>query len=375
MVDQKLLQEYELAGEMRRRFQLIGRMTYGAYLCKASATAPTISSSGRTLRTGSAATPMAKKSSDATHFFKVSWPEDDRRPEGEIIKEVHKRIQEHNKKHRSSVENHIPLVIDMARVPGTSTAIIRSLLGLPTLGSRSQYCMISKKPLSLSDILSNFDEFKRMFWEIIRCMSFPMPVYASSISSSGHRLLWAMGISHGDISFNNLMYNPETSHGIINDFDLASVMEPGTNIPQKIGHRRTGTLVFMAMEMLKDENIGGCVARRYHHELESFVWVLLWAGLSERDYRHKHILQWVDLTPMEVYKWKATWLVDLGYKLKEMKESESPYYALLQPCLRSWALLAVSPPDKEEDRGSELLEAFRAAWTKENEEWMTEFSF
>ena len=179
MIDQEIPQEYQLAGEIARRFQLIGRMTCGAYLGKASATASTTSSRGRTMRTISAAIPMPKKPSDATHFFKVSWPEDDRRLEGEIIEEVRKRIRGLDEKHRSSVENHIPLVTSTSHVSGTSTAIIRIILGLPTAGSRSQYWMISKKLSSLSPVLSDFNEFKRMYWEIIRCMSFSMSVYAS----------------------------------------------------------------------------------------------------------------------------------------------------------------------------------------------------
>ena len=377
LVDQKIPQEYELAGEIGRRFQLIGRMTYGAYLAKASETAPTMSSTGRRLRIGSAAAPMTKKPSDATHFFKVSWPEDDRRLEGEIIKEVRKRIRGLDEKHWSSVEKHIPLVKATARVPGTSTAIIRIILGLPTAGSRSQYWMISKKLSGLSPILSDFNEFKRMYWEIIRCMSFPMPAHPSLIFSLGHRFLWNMGISHGDISFNNLMYNPETRHGILNDFDLASVMEPSTQIPQTIGHRRTGTLVFMASDLLKDdESIGGGVARRYYHELESFVWVLLWAGLSERNYRHKHILQWVDLTPTAVYEKKTTWIVDFRSKLAEMKTSESPYYDVLHSSLKELALsAAVFSPENDEVRDVEFFTALTKAWTKQGEEWMGEVSF
>ena len=363
----------KLAGEVGRRFQLVGQMTYGAYLKKASATAPTISSSGRGLRAGSAAIPKPNESSDATHFFKVSWPEDDRVLEGEIIEEVRKLDQQH----QSSVENHIPLVIDTARVSGTSTAIIRIILGLPIEGSRSQYWMISKKLSGLLPILSDFNEFKRMYWEIIRCMSFLMPVHASFIFSSGHRLLWAMGISHGDISFNNLMYNPETKHGILNDFDLASVMEPGTKTPPITGHRRTGTLVFMALELLKDEGINGSVARRYYHELESFVWVLLWAGLREREYHRRDIFQWVDLTPMVIYAYKAAWIVDFRSRLEAMKTLASPYYAVLFSSLNKLGSLALSPPENYEARESTLVTGFTEAWMNdsEREEWMGNVSF
>ncbi|KAF8068922.1 hypothetical protein FPV67DRAFT_1668972 [Lyophyllum atratum] len=45
-----------------------------------------------------------------------------------------------------------------------------------------------------------------------------------------HRVLWVNGIRHGDISLDNLMVNPRTQMGVLNDFDLAVLG----------GHRESG---------------------------------------------------------------------------------------------------------------------------------------
>ena len=55
--------------------------------------------------------------------------------------------------------------------------------------------------------------------------------------------------------------------GVLNDMDLASLIwDHGLK-----GHERTGTVPFMARQLLRDE-----VEHRYEHDIESFVWVLVW---------------------------------------------------------------------------------------------------
>lgn len=95
-----------------------------------------------------------KTTDDATHFFKVACPEDSRRKEGEIIEHIRTNIASLGS-HRKSVLDHIPEVVETSHLRDTSTAIIRTLLGLPTKGSRSQYQMVSKKLSSLTPLLSS----------------------------------------------------------------------------------------------------------------------------------------------------------------------------------------------------------------------------
>ena len=69
------------------------------------------------------------------------------------------------------------------------------------------------------------------------------------------------------------------SKGVINDFDLSTIMDPGAPSPLQSGHERIGTKPFMALDLLTDRGYTGLYPRLYRHELESFSWVLLWASL------------------------------------------------------------------------------------------------
>ena len=60
--------------------------------------------------------------------------------------------------------------------------------------------------------------------------------------------------------------------GVLNDMDLASLIwDHGPK-----GNERTGTVPFMARELLQEGALNGEVEHRYEHDVESFVWVLAW---------------------------------------------------------------------------------------------------
>src|ERR1700733_166262 len=89
----------------------------------------------------------------------------------------------------------------------------------------------------------------------------------------GHRYLWKCGIEHNDIIVSNLMYDKANNcTGVLNDFDLAHVR--GNERPS--GTERTGTMPFMALDLLTKNAWAGKVERLYRHDCESFMWVLLW---------------------------------------------------------------------------------------------------
>ncbi len=62
--------------------------------------------------------------------------------------------------------------------------------------------------------------------------------------------------------------------GLLNDWDLSSLLEDGV-APPPVTQCRTGTTPFMAAELL--EMCDNPPTHRYHHDLESFLYVLLWA--------------------------------------------------------------------------------------------------
>ena len=67
------------------------------------------------------------------------------------------------------------------------------------------------------------------------------------------------------------MWDDERKVGVLNDFDLARFeSQAGAS-----GQDNTGTLPFMALDLLSEEGLRGEVPRRYRHEAESFTWCLI----------------------------------------------------------------------------------------------------
>jgi Fungal protein kinase len=88
----------------------------------------------------------------------------------------------------------------------------------------------------------------------------------------GHYYLWLGGVQHNDISVKNLMYDKYNGdRGVLNDYDLAHMK--GRSRPS--GIERTGTVPFMALDLLAEGATKGHIERLYRHDCESFAWVLL----------------------------------------------------------------------------------------------------
>ena len=142
-------------------------------------------------------------------------------------------------------------------------------------------------------IASDFTKFKELLRDIVRGMFMRTCDLSLLTIPLVHRLLWVIGIAHGDVSFHNIMFNPRTKVAVLNDFDLASIMAPGAPSPPRAGH--TGTPLFMALELLSDE----AKPRFYRHDLESFAWVLFYASICVQDGREnldvKPIRDWLML--------------------------------------------------------------------------------
>jgi len=65
--------------------------------------------------------------------------------------------------------------------------------------------------------------------------------------------------------------------GILNDFDMATEWFPDTKEAQvSAAHHRTGTLPFMALELVDNDETEP--VHLYRHDLESFFYILIWAA-------------------------------------------------------------------------------------------------
>jgi len=142
--------KYRMVHKCAPRFQLVGRMT-------SCAEVHAVDSSTKVSGT-----------KEAEHYFKSSWPEDDRVKEHIIVATAKIRAGKLLlPEFQGFVLEHLPEINVTAVVQGSCTAIIRVLLDLPTEGCRTQYLMISKKLSSVRNIV-NDTSFKRVFLEIIR---------------------------------------------------------------------------------------------------------------------------------------------------------------------------------------------------------------
>ncbi|KAJ3488274.1 hypothetical protein NLJ89_g11634 [Agrocybe chaxingu] len=66
--------------------------------------------------------------------------------------------------------------------------------------------------------------------------------------------------------------------GILNDFDLASELDTEGRVPASSANHRTGTLPFMAKDLLEDWPTSVAPpTHHYRHDLESFFYILIWA--------------------------------------------------------------------------------------------------
>jgi len=130
------------------------------------------------------------------------------------------------------------------------------------------------------------------------------------------------------------MYKENNKYGVLNDFDLSTIMNPGDRNPNRQGLERTGTLPFMAVELLENEGFDGKIPRRYEHELESFSWVLVWVSrcvLGSQESRPPRRLQeWLGNNNDEVYKSKVTFIRD------QREFPMTPDYESLGIMLETW---------------------------------------
>lgn len=63
--------------------------------------------------------------------------------------------------------------------------------------------------------------------------------------------------------------------GIVNDWDMASHLNATGEVPTSTARHRTGTIPFMAHDLLVDEP----PVHLYRHDLESFFYILVWAAV------------------------------------------------------------------------------------------------
>ncbi|KAH6904259.1 hypothetical protein BKA70DRAFT_541793 [Coprinopsis sp. MPI-PUGE-AT-0042] len=253
-------------------------------------------------------------------FFKHSWREEERPREAIIIREASKRARApKDGVDPKWVTDHLPEVIFDHEYDFLSTRHIRNALGVSHKGSRTPTWMLSKKLLPFEEVTAT--EFGGFIWQLIRC----------------HFLLWKLGIAHGDISFWNIMVvvRDGVRFPVLNDFDLAALMDAGAASPEQRGYQRTGTTAFMPLTLLLKSD--GSVSRQYHHDLESILWCMAWY-LDPK-------LNWTNMRFRQVYTDKDEWIrSNAESKPREgIREGAEGYWSQVTMTMATWSSTIMFP--------------------------------
>ncbi|KAG1775180.1 hypothetical protein EV702DRAFT_1007960, partial [Suillus placidus] len=158
---------------------------------------------------------------------------------------------------RDTVKYYMPELLWHHRLMNPTSAI-REALGVPelTTGSRVLYILVSPKFQPIAKLYNK--ELFDVWRQCILC----------------HLTLWKEGVYHRNISPGNLMWYRKNGKliGVLNDYDLSSLADD----LGPLGEERTGTVPFMALDLLSAKAQRGEVKHLYRHDLESFICVFIW---------------------------------------------------------------------------------------------------
>ncbi|KAG2753893.1 hypothetical protein P692DRAFT_20796964 [Suillus brevipes Sb2] len=241
------------------------------------------------------------------------WPEEERESEAEILQKAYKIAK---KDTNGNVKHHVPEMVWSHKFEDTSTVHIRTALGLADAerGRRALYIIIFRKLDPITKLKGK--KFLSAWWHIVVC----------------HYALWGNNVHHRDISPSNLMVYKTLSGrwiGVLNDFDLSLTQDSPS------GQERTGTVPFMAIELLSKDAIEGKVKHLYRHDAESLLWVLTWISLRYQEGRllrkGRPLYEWLKLDAIECHDKKTGFLTTHRHKMKPSRSRK-----------RSWKVVRLS---------------------------------
>ncbi|KAG1905121.1 uncharacterized protein F5891DRAFT_976669 [Suillus fuscotomentosus] len=236
---------------------------------------------------------------------KIFWGEASRTSEPEILKKVDEIAKRH-----VTVQGHVPELLWHHTFTNPTSAIREALdVPEPTKGSRVLYILVFRKLFPITQLHG-----KELFDVWRQCISC-------------HLTLWKEGVYHRDY------WKDGKRIGVLNDYDLSSLAdEPGPR-----GNERTGTVPFMALDLLIKDGQQGEVKHLYRHDLESFIQGVLlsrrlcpldeWATLDAIACGEKKLVFLNNLTPFAPSDIdKLTWGVLVNCMLVLKRDADNRYY-------------------------------------------------
>ncbi|KAG5649604.1 hypothetical protein H0H81_002881 [Sphagnurus paluster] len=232
---------------------------------------------GRGIRVLTACVHAAGETLRKAAAVKFYWPESTRTSEVDILQAAYAVDSDLTRGHLPELLAHRDL--------GHSTADIRTALGIvPRQDSLHRepriYRVLVFAYLDEDYGWSVIGTFMQFWVEWCQCAPAPSLKHSSLKYRCklilGHRVPWVNGIEHGNISLDNLMVKydrgKQTTAGVLNDSNLKK--------NQLLDKRQIGAAPFMALDLLRSKEFRRPVVRFYRHDLESFIWVLVFATLD-----------------------------------------------------------------------------------------------
>ncbi|KAG2337094.1 hypothetical protein BDR05DRAFT_805008 [Suillus weaverae] len=266
---------------------------------------------------------------------KLYWPEEECESEPAILQKVYEIAK---KDEEGKVKHHVPEMVWFHQFEDTSTAKIRKTLGLKDAerGSRVLYIIVFRKLAPITDLSDT--QFLTAWWHIVVC----------------HYTLWGKNVHHRDVSPSNLMIYKTLAGryiGVLNDFDLSSTRDTPS------GQERTGTVPFMALDLLTKEGIEGKVKHLYQHDAESFIWVLTWIclryGEGELLRQGRPLDEWLQVDAITCHDKKGAFLVSGRRKIKP-SPSHKHNWRVARSCLRPVGLFYLDDPETDDSEAEGL---------------------
>ncbi|KAG8736973.1 hypothetical protein FRC10_008686, partial [Ceratobasidium sp. 414] len=135
-----------------------------------------------------------------------------------------------------------------------------------------------------------------------------------------HNAAWER-VHHQDLSLKNLMYRKEGAEvfGVVNDWDLSYIVGGPKNTQSMMA-----TIPFLSLQVLAYLASNQPIDRCYYHDLESFIWVLLWVFLfvegGQVDHNNNNLKRLETGDAATCLGAKAGLLGYLGFKLVKPRE-------------------------------------------------------
>ncbi|TFY54053.1 hypothetical protein EVG20_g9865 [Dentipellis fragilis] len=231
---------------------------------------------------------------------KFSWPVAMRPREDVLIQKIRAAISLRWQRHLPDLKLSLAIEKTTAHMAFLPRTYLEGLHGRVQTEPRVLQILVLPHYQRLRDART-LHEFKSVFLDIVRV----------------HRVIYTKArILHRDLSPGNFMINRDCNGhacGILNDWDLGEDMTSKEIADSS--RLRTGTLPFMAVELLAEHQ----PPHRYRHDLESFLYVLVWVAIhyelqgKERPFNSIIAKDWTEGGWSEVRSLKMSFLTDAVY--------------------------------------------------------------